>query len=410
VRDLDNKVMIHGVARELLMLMASGSTHMESRPFVQRTQDYLDPDLFELEKRALFRKLPLVMAFTADMPSPGDWRVHDDTDVPVLIVRTKSGKVRAFLNACRHRGAKLTAAPCGNQKRFTCPYHAWTYDAEGRLIGVPAEGVFGDIDRKSLGLVEFPAEERAGMIFVVPEAGGDLDLDALLGEGGPDLAGWHFERNTFIGERDLVTPANWKLALDTYCENYHFQVLHAEAFGPYKVPNCAHHWRWGHRSRNWTLAWPSKSLESMRNVPEAEWGDIHDHFSMLHFIFPNTVIAMYPDSCTLMQPYPGKNVREQHTRMRYYSRTPNPTPEKAKMINARLETFYHVLQNEDYLMVETAFRSIQTGLLPEIIFGRNEPALAWLHESLDEAVRGNGAPMGAARAVDSAPASRAAVA
>jgi phenylpropionate dioxygenase-like ring-hydroxylating dioxygenase large terminal subunit len=383
--------MIHGVARELLALMAEGTTHMGQRPYVQDTQDYLDPDLFELEKRALFRKLPLVMAFTADLPSSGDWRVHEDTDVAVLIVRTSSGKVRAFLNACRHRGAKLTLTACGNQKRFTCPYHAWTYDADGRLIGVPAESLFGEIDRASLGLVELPAEERAGMIFVVPEVGGELDLDTFLGTGAPDLAGWHFERNTFIGERDLVTRANWKLALDTYCENYHFQVLHAEAFGPYKVPNCAYHWRWGDRARNWTLAWPSKSLEAMRQVPEEQWGDIHEHFSMLHFIFPNTVIAMYPDSCTLMQPYPGKEVGEQHTRMRYYSRTPNPSVEKAKMIDDRLETFYHVLQNEDYLMVETAFRNIESGLLPQIVFGRNEPALAWLHESLDEAVRGNSA-------------------
>jgi phenylpropionate dioxygenase-like ring-hydroxylating dioxygenase large terminal subunit len=392
MRDLDNKAMIHGVARELLALMADGTTHMEARPFVQDTQDYLDPELFEIEKRSLFRKLPLVLAFTADIPSPGDWRVHEDTDVPVLIVRTASGKVRAFLNACRHRGAKLTAAACGHQKRFTCPYHAWTYDADGRLIGVPAEGVFGDIDRAAMGLVEFPAEERAGMIFVVPEVGGELDVETLLGAGGADLAGWHFERNTFVGERDLVTRANWKLALDTYCENYHFQVLHAEAFGPLKVPNCAHHWRWGDRSRNWTLAWPSKSLETMRDAPEETWGDIHDHFSMLHFIFPNTVIAMYPDSCTLMQVYPGKSVGEQRTRLRYYSRTPNPSAEKSKLINDRLETFYHVLQNEDYLMVETAFRNIETGMLPQIIFGRNEPALAWLHESLEEAVRGNAAP------------------
>jgi phenylpropionate dioxygenase-like ring-hydroxylating dioxygenase large terminal subunit len=389
MRDEDNRDMIHRVGRELLALMAAKSTHQETAPVVLDTASYLDPALFEREKQVLFRDLPLLVALSADMPSPGDWRTHDDTDVPMLIVRGQDGKVRAFLNACRHRGAKLTAEPCGQQKRFTCPYHAWTYDLTGRLIAVPAESLFGDLDRATLGLVELPAEERSGMIFVVPKPGGAIDLDALLGDGAADLAGWHFERNTLIGERDIVTRANWKLALDTYCENYHFQVLHAEAFGPHKVPNCAYHWRWGFRQRNWTLAWPSNSLELIRNAPESEWGDIHAHFSMLHFIFPNTVIAMYPDTCNLMQLYPGDTVAEQRTRMRFYSRTPEPTEEQRQLIYGRFETFYHVLQNEDYLMVRTAYTNMESGLLPKIVFGRNEPALTWLHESLEDAVLGN---------------------
>ena len=389
MRDIDNKNMIHKTARALLELMDRKSTHMERSAIAIDPAGYLDPELFEREKRLLFRQMPVVVALSADLPNAGDWQQHEDTGVPILVVRNKEGKLKAFLNACRHRGAKLTSEPCGNQKRFTCPFHAWTFDTDGKLIGFPAQSLFGDVDRADLSLVELPCEERAGLVFVQAQPGATFDLDVILQGGLADLEGWHLDRNKLIGERDLVTKSNWKLALDTYCENYHFQSLHAKDFGPYKVPNCAHHWQWGDRNRNWTLAWPSNSLETMRDVPEEQWGDIHAHFSMLHFIFPNTVIAMYPDTCNVMQVYPGENVGEQLSRMRFYSRTPNPTKEQEDIIMGRFETFYHVLQNEDYLMVRTAFKNIATGIMPPLLFGRNEPALTWLHEALEDATRGN---------------------
>ena len=227
------------------------------------------------------------------------------------------------------------------------------------------------------------------MIFVVATPGAEMDLDRRLEGGLAEIAGWHFERCKLIGERDIVTEANWKLALDTYTENYHFQVLHAEAFGPIKVPNVAHHWRWGQDLRNWSLAWPSKSITGLHAVPESEWGDVHEHFSIMHYIFPNTVIAIYPDTCNVMQVYPGGSVGEQRTRMRFFSRTAEPTAQQEALIAGRFENFYHVLQNEDYLMVKTAFRNIATGLLPTIVVGRNEPALGWIHEGLEQAVPSN---------------------
>ncbi len=393
MRDLANREMIHDTARTLLGLMAEGSTHRESAVMQIDPASYLDPELFARERKTLFRNMPIVVAMSADIPNPGDWREHDLTGVPILVVRNGSGAVKAFLNACRHRGAKLTSEPCGNQRRFSCPYHAWTYDTDGKLIGLPANNLFGDVERGTLGLVALPCEERAGMIFVQPQPGTEFDLEADLAGGLEVLEGWNYSQNKLIGERDLVSEANWKLALDTYCENYHFHVLHAKDFGPLKVHNCAHHWRWGKDERCWTLAWPSNSLESMRNVPESEWGDIHSHFSMLHYIFPNTVIAMYPDTCNLMQVFPGSNVGEQVSLMRFYSRTPEPSTEQEKVIMGRFETFYRVLQNEDYLMVKTAYQNLKTGLMPPMIFGRNEPALNWTHRAIESVVPWNGPSM-----------------
>lgn len=396
MRDIENRAMIHATARELLRLIDAKTTHQACDPIAVDPACYTDAALFAAERRILFRQTPLLAAFTADMPRPGDWRVHDDAGVPMLIVRGRDGTARAFLNACRHRGARLTDGACGNQARFTCPYHAWTYDGAGTLIGLPSASLFGEVDRAALALVELPAAERDGMIFVRPEPGPPIDIDAVLGDGG-GLAGWHLERNALIGERDIVTPANWKLALDTYFENYHFHVLHAEAFGPIKVANVAHHWRWGPDNRNFSIAWPSKSIAALRDQPAAEWGDVHEHFSIQNFIFPNTVIAIYPDTCSVFQLYPGDTVGEQRTRMRFYSRNPEPTAGQQELILSRFETFYRVLQDEDYTMVAQAYQALGTGLVPAMLFGRNEPALGWLHEALEQATLGERPSMMAPR-------------
>src|SRR3546814_18505780 len=117
------------------------------------------------------------------------------------------------------------------------------------LASWPASNLFGDVDKSTRGLVELPCEERHGMVFVIPTPGAAMDLDSFLAGGENFLRGWHLERNTPVGQRDLETRANWKLALDTYGENYHFHVLHSADFS-YKVKNCAYHARFGDKGRS----------------------------------------------------------------------------------------------------------------------------------------------------------------
>jgi phenylpropionate dioxygenase-like ring-hydroxylating dioxygenase large terminal subunit len=385
MRDIDNKTMIHGVARELLDLMARKATHRGDAITAVPMDYYTSEARFAAEKDHLFRKTPLILGFSCELPEPGDYKLHEEAGVPVILSRQKDGSVRAFLNACRHRGAKVASEPCGHATRFTCPYHAWTFGNDGRLLAVQGGDIFGEIDKSTLGLIEFPCAEAHGLIFAILTPGAELDVAGFLGEGTAQIAGWHFERNTPVGERDLSTGANWKLALDTFGENYHFHVLHSSDFN-YKVTNCAHQWRWGPNSEHWTLGWPSVTLEDQRHVPEAEWGDIHAHFSMLHFIFPNTILAMYPDTCSVFQLYPGKSVHEQVTRFKLFGRLPDATPEERKVIAERFEIFARVVQTEDYLMCAGASAAVQSGMMPAFYFGRNEPAIGWTHDALDRAL------------------------
>lgn len=383
--DSDNKELINNVTKELLALMADKTTHMESDIYPIKVSDYLDPQRHEKEREILFRRTPQIVAFTCEMPNAGDYKLHEETGVPMLITRTKNGEVKAFLNACRHRGAKLTEEPCGNQSRFICPYHAWCFTNDGKLAALPANDVFGDADKEKLGLIELPCEEKYGMIFAIATPGLSLDVDGFLGSGAKTIENWHFERNKLIGYRPVEARANWKLAMNTYGENYHFHVLHAKDFG-YKVRNCAYHWRLDENERHWMVAWPSKSLEELRDTPESEWGDAHSHFSIQHYIYPNTLIALYPETLAVFQIYPEDDIAEQTTKMSFFSRNPEASKETEDMILERFEIFHNVLQTEDYWIGGNVQKNMESGLLTEMYFGRNEPGLIWMHEALDRGI------------------------
>ena len=93
------------------------------------------------EQEVLFRQTPLLMGFASEWAEPGAYRTEDFAGVPVLVVRGSDGRLRAFLNVCRHRGAKV-ADGCGTARLFSCPYHAWTYELSGNIRGIPDEAAF----------------------------------------------------------------------------------------------------------------------------------------------------------------------------------------------------------------------------------------------------------------------------
>ncbi|MDP1751750.1 MAG: Rieske (2Fe-2S) protein, partial [Reyranella sp.] len=150
-------------------------------------EEYFDTDRFEREKTVLFRKYPVVVAFSAQLRKPGDFVANNDSGQPILVTRGTDGKLRAFLNVCRHRSATVELKPCGSAKRaFVCPYHGWSYDLTGRLIGITDGAWFGEVDRATLGLRPLAVAERCGMVFVVPTAlepgqSTEIDMDAFLG-------------------------------------------------------------------------------------------------------------------------------------------------------------------------------------------------------------------------------------
>jgi phenylpropionate dioxygenase-like ring-hydroxylating dioxygenase large terminal subunit len=248
---------------------------------------YTDPAMFAQEYRRLFRETPIVACLTKDLPEKGSYRLFEDLDVPIIVWRGKDLQVRAFLNICPHRGAKIGRDACGTSSRLTCRFHGWTFDATGKTIGVPEEKQFcGEIgDQKHL--VSIPCEERHGLVFVQATPGSVMDLDGHLGDFGRELELLDFAQASRVIEDTFATPSNWKYTYDTYCENYHLPVLHRDSFATVFAHNLNLFETWGPHHR---FTFPHATIFDWMKQPEADWPI--DAMPLTYFLFPNTNIAV----------------------------------------------------------------------------------------------------------------------
>src|SRR5215813_5944536 len=173
------------VGRRLLGHIDGRTTDLADAMFRNRVLAYSCRERAALERDRLFRERPIFMGLSTRLAKPGDYATEDVAGMPVLMTRGNDGEMRAFANICRHRGAPV-AQGCGSARAFVCPYHGWTYDLAGRLLGTTDKVGFAGIDLATHGLVRLPSAERYGMLFVRPkplQAGepDTLDVDAELG-------------------------------------------------------------------------------------------------------------------------------------------------------------------------------------------------------------------------------------
>ena len=143
--------------------------------------DYFTNEEIAAKERALYETSPLALVASSEIANPHDYLVRNAVGRSVLLTRDEDGIAHAFLNYCRHRGAE-PAHGCGNERRFTCPYHAWVYDTKGQLVGMPLRDRYDDLDMSRYGLVELPSEERHGFVWVVLRRDHPIDVAAHLGE------------------------------------------------------------------------------------------------------------------------------------------------------------------------------------------------------------------------------------
>src|SRR5690349_6803577 len=151
-----NRQRIGDIAEILLGYYENRRTFQTDRIMSVPASTYEDADAWRAEIELIYERMPLMLAISCEVPRIGDYKAMEAVGHPVLVVRGKSGTVRAFLNVCAHRWAPVVAEGSGNCARFTCPFHGWTYSTEGTLIGVPDLAKFGEIDRTTHGLRELP--------------------------------------------------------------------------------------------------------------------------------------------------------------------------------------------------------------------------------------------------------------
>jgi Rieske 2Fe-2S family protein len=161
----------------------------------------------------------------SQIPEPGDFFLFDLMDESVILTRDATGTVQALANVCRHRGSRVCLEQQGKTKRFTCPYHAWTYNLDGTLFS--ARLMDAGIDRAGLGLKPVPVEIFHGMIFVC-FSDTPASFEQMRAELDPLLAPFGLEHLRIACRKSYPVQANWKLMVENYNECYHCAPAHPE--------------------------------------------------------------------------------------------------------------------------------------------------------------------------------------
>jgi phenylpropionate dioxygenase-like ring-hydroxylating dioxygenase large terminal subunit len=374
--------------RRMMAHMSGGpSTDTAPGPMSNDAKVYFDPERFAAEKRELFGRLPLLAGLSNDVPGPGDKMLFEETGVPILIVRGTDNRVRAFRNMCTHRGAKLVET-CDARKRMTCRFHGWTFDLEGRLVGLPDAGSFEGVARDHMGLLEVPCVEWAGLLMIKTDPGGEpIDAEAFLGDFAPVLALMEFDRAVPVKKGRIDVKTNWKYALDTYGEGYHFATLHPTTIGTQAVSNVMVYDTFGPHHR---CGFPRKAMADDVGKPEAEWAKMA--YGGIHLLFPNSAINVspMPDGSyyyALQRMFPGERPGEAFTLIWSY-RFGEKSAEVDAVIAAQHDYIMHVVSTEDYSVSEGGWRNLIAA--PEgfrVNYGANELALQHLHLAIAEAIR-----------------------
>lgn len=339
--------------------------------FTAPRSDFVGQERLEAD-RAMFLRSPQVVGWAGEVAGIGDYTTKDVMGIPVLIARAKDGKLRAFLNGCRHRGAAV-AKDCGNTRKFICPYHAWTYELDGRLTGVPDRAMFAGVDLKTRRLKQLPVSERCGLITV--GLSDDVDIDTYLDPIAPVLDSFHFERNGHFETRRFELKANWKLVVSINFEGYHFRFLHSGTVDQM----ATNHSIYDYYGRHARWYFPFRDFAKHGETPESEWpGEpLEVRATMVHMLFPSCVLIDAPGATQLLRIYPGEKPGETIVYMVLGTQKPIVTEEDRKYHEFVMDSLCGVLQAEDFPAAESCQNGLQAGI-SEVLFGRNEAILQQL--------------------------------
>ena len=360
-----------------------GTVPLEDDVMRVPSTNYYDPERWQLEMDRIFRRLPLVLGFSAELREPHSYKALDVMGMPVLLVRGDDGQIRSFVNMCSHRGAIVMEEGTGVSRRFTCPYHAWSYDQQGALVGMLDKQNFGDIDMGCHGLTPLPVAERAGIVFGGITPGMDFDIDAFLCGYGEMLEHLDLENCTFVGRQSVGGP-NWKLAYDGYLDFYHLPILHKNTFGAdynNKTINDA----WGPHQRN---VQPDQRYLAFADIPEDEW-QITKMVSGVWTIFPHISVASFDAGGKLYmisQLFPGDTPETSVTTQNFLA-TFEPDAEQMTAIDKQMDFLLRVVRDEDYYTGNRIQRAVKTGVKSEFVFGRNEGPCQRFHTWVEDLVR-----------------------
>ncbi len=362
------------LTRRALKLARDKTTDLAPAQHRVDAREYTSTERHERD-RAMVMASPQLVGYISELPRPGAYCTKTVMGRSILLTRTADGSVKAFDNVCLHRQSRV-ASGCGVAKRFTCPYHAWTYDNTGRLVAVPGREGFPDVAVKSDGLTELPATEFAGFLWVATDPEADLDVAAHLGPLAEELDSWGIGRWSPLGEKVLDSPINWKLALDTFAENYHFATVHEKTFATIARSNCTVFDAYGPHHR---LIFPLNTILDLDHTPEDRWVPLNN-LVVIYALFPNIVISVTIANGELFRVYPGDRPGRSITVHQNSTHLDMSDESVAAGSQAVFEYAHATVRDEDYRLAEGLQANLESVVRQHLTFGRNEPGLQHRHK------------------------------
>jgi carnitine monooxygenase subunit len=381
--------MARDALRRMAELVGAKDTDRAPGPLPLHKGVYTDETRFEAEREKLFLGQPIVAGLSGDIPEAGDLLVFDAAGPSILVQRGKDGAARAFRNMCTHRGAMLVEESepwSGHRARVTCPFHAWTFDSAGKLIGQPSKESFAGCEIGARNLIELPCVEYLGLIFVRPGGGEPIDAAAHLGEFASVLEALELHRAAPVKKGMLTAESNWKFALDTYSEGYHFATLHASTIGQTHYNDIASVDRFGRHHR---IGFPDNSVGQLVGAPEAEWPETD--YGGVHYLFPNTVIffgSIEPGKffTQVFRLFPD-GVGKTRCQFAVYAPFGIESEEQRAMCEMAYDGTAMVVQTEDYRVASAGYANLVSA--PDdfhVVLGSNESAVQSVQIHIAEAI------------------------
>lgn len=334
---------------------------------------YSDPAILQQEWQHIWGNTWQLVGRVEDLSKTGDYLACLLGQEPIVVVRTLQG-LRAMHNICQHRGAQMLTGQ-GNCKLLRCPYHAWTYDLDGHLLGVPQHHLFPTLDKSTLHLGDARVDTWGGFVFVNPNPDSE-SLEAYLAAFPTFLEQYEYsyEELREIARWSYEEPINWKLFVENYVEDYHFSFVHARSLELYDFGNIQT--RLTGRHCQIYVPYTQKTPQHRRSLWQPEGG------SYQGYIFPNLMVNTAKDHVSVFRVFPLSSTQTRIEVIIYQSSSQSQKePTDLKKLRA---TFDEVME-EDFAMTKLLQAGVQSrAYRVSHLAEEHELGIAHFHQVLSE--------------------------
>jgi Rieske 2Fe-2S family protein len=271
---------------------------------------FVSPEIFAKERAEIFSKEWLLVGHQSQLKKSGDFFLATIAGESLIVVRDQKSEIRGFYNVCRHRGTRLKEDACGHSSTIQCPYHAWTYALDGRLIGAPHMDEVPGFEKADYSLHRLKLGVWEGFIFVnlgdaSTQRGGYRSLEDWFAPLGGKFSHWNMSILQPAKRIEYDVRANWKLMFENYSECYHCPGVHPQLQKVSPYDSAENDLREGPFLGGFMKINPGKSLTMSGNACAAFVGKIENLRQVFYYsIFPNMLLSLHPEYVMVHQLWP----------------------------------------------------------------------------------------------------------